>query len=168
MPKVGRSNPRGDRKCNAVRHVHPPVTPNRPLLANQVRAGTPREVGKIDLRCSAWDSSFSGEEAVKGLSFNEFSFPQISGQMKRATEGRREKLAEHSAVMRNIRGRRDQSRDDNPRADLCFKLSNSGCALCHAVLSHTERKGSDMNQRQPPAPRLPLLFSRRRNNLEQK
>lgn len=87
-------------------------------------------------------------------------------------EQKRKKLAEvkHSAMTRNIRERRDQSADDNLRVDLFFKLSNSGCALCHAVLSHTERKRKrhESEAAASSAAYLLLLFSRCRNNLEQK
>lgn len=110
-----------------------------------------------------------------------FFFPQNSGQtqtipafhlQQSAREEKKKKAskAKHSAMTRNIRERRDQSADDNLRADLFFKLSNSGCALCHAVLSHTRRKRKrhESEAAASSAARLLLLFSRWRNNLEQK
>ncbi len=61
------------------------------------------------------------------------------------------KLAQpkHFAIKLNITDWWDQTVDDNLRVDLFFKLSNSGCALCHHVLSHTRRgmKGNNMNHR---------------------
>lgn len=49
-----------------------------------------------------------------------------------------EKLAKKNAIKLNITDWWDQTVDDNLRVDLFFQLSNSGCALCHSVLSHTK------------------------------
>lgn len=59
-----------------------------------------------------------------------------------------EKLAQrkHFPIKPNIADWWDQTAADNLRVDLFFKLSNSGCALCHSVLSHTQKNKREQHE----------------------
>lgn len=75
-----------------------------------------------------------------------FFFPRITGQTQtiwafNSQQSPRKNWLEQNTAPSNRTSQTDEIKtaDDNLRVDLFFKLSNSGCALCHAVLSHTKR-----------------------------
>lgn len=82
-----------------------------------------------------------------------FFFPLITGQIQtiwafNSQQSLRKNWLKQNTPPSNWTSQTDEIKtaDDNLRVDLFFKLSNSGCALCHAVLSHTKRNKREQHE----------------------